>query len=111
LTVDDLKITLDPEDIAENHLRIAKADPLGFLIACMNGQPIPSFVALDDGTIRVDYEITPRTERIRIAQFLAGKTTMKIPKIMDPMKNARNEGLSDYEAMIENAVQEAPKED
>lgn len=104
LTVDNLKITVHPETMAENHKRIAKSDPLGHLIACMNGQPIPSFKINDDGSVDVQYEITPLAERTQIAQWLASRITFKIPQAHLPAKNAADEGRASYDAMIKGAV-------
>jgi hypothetical protein len=109
LTVDDLKITMQPEDIAENHARIAKADPLGFLIAAMNGQPLPEFRVQKDGTVRVNYTVLTVQERLDLAKWLGHKVTMKIPKGIDKMKknNARHEALHEYDTIIQDAVEKA----
>jgi hypothetical protein len=51
-------VTLNPRSAAEIEDQIAKADPVGFLIAIMQGQPIPVFVvtSLDDGQQRLNLE-------------------------------------------------------
>lgn len=44
LAEDDISVTLNPKSTAEIEDQIARADPTGFLIAIMQGQPIPQFV-------------------------------------------------------------------
>jgi hypothetical protein len=112
LTVDNLKITADPETMAENHVRIADADPIGFLIAIMQGQPIPRFVVRKDGSVEVHYDIPTMDERQDIAKWLGGKVTFRMTA--DPKRDTidgRREQRNDYEAMIKNRVQKTPKKD
>lgn len=40
---DGVTVTTNPATVEENNLRVANADPVGMLIAMMQGQPIPSF--------------------------------------------------------------------
>lgn len=106
VTVDDLKITLDPETIAENHIRIAKADPLGGLIAAMNGQPLAEFRVQPDGSVRVVYTTLSLAERIDLMKWLAARVTIRIPTNLkrdptSPIKTAQHE----YDAMIKQAVE------
>ena len=77
LTIDMVRVTLEPPTIAENHLRIAEADPIGFLIAIMHGQPIPSFHIEEDNSIRVEYFVSDEKTRIRVASFLSNKVTLR----------------------------------
>jgi hypothetical protein len=114
VTVDDLKITMEPETLAENHVRIAKADPLGGLIAAMNGQPLAEFRVQRDGTVRVEYTTLPLAERIELMKWLAARVTIRIPTNLkrdptSPIKTAQHE----YDAMIKQAVenQEADTKD
>lgn len=77
LTVDHVKLTMDPPTVAENHVRIAQADPVGFLIAVMHGQPIPAFHIENDNSVTVKYEVADFDRREKIAMYLAGKVTMR----------------------------------
>jgi hypothetical protein len=76
LTVDNVRLTVAAPTVQENHIRIADADPLGFLIAMMNGQPIPEFRITKDGAIEVHYYISSPQERTSIAQWLGGRVTL-----------------------------------
>lgn len=87
ITVDEVRITTDPPTIAENHVRIAGADPLGFLIAMMHGQPIPSFEITADGAIKVRYEVPDLATRERIAKWLGHKVTIRT---LDQTKDGRS---------------------
>lgn len=71
LTEDNLRLVVDPPTIEENNVRVAAADPLGFLIAMMNGQPIPSFEIEKQGAIIIHYEVPDLDTRERIATFLS----------------------------------------
>lgn len=111
LTVDHLRITSDPPTIAENHLRIAEADPLGLLIAIMNGQPIPSFQLEGQGertNVRVRY-IEPDFEtRKDVAKWLAQRVTYHPYAGSKPTgaQARRKAHQADYDAMIDQMVQE-----
>lgn len=87
ITVDQVRITTDPPTIAENHLRIGEADPLGFLIALMHGQPIPTFTITKEGSILTQYECADMKMRARIAQWLANKVTIRND---DPEQRSEN---------------------
>lgn len=77
LTVDQVRVTVAAPTVAENHVRILDADPLGFLIAIMHGQPIPSFHITGDGAIRIEYEVPDMERREKVAKFLAHKVTIR----------------------------------
>lgn len=86
--------TLNPADAAENELRIAQADPVGFLIAVMQGQPIPSFeVRETKGKVIVEthYTIPDLNTRTDAARALRARNRIK---------NDDRE----YQAMIERAA-------
>jgi hypothetical protein len=87
LTIDQVRITTDPPTIAENHLRIGEADPLGFLIALMHGQPIPAFEITKEGSIKIQYEIADLAVRERVAKWLANKVTIRND---DPEQRSEN---------------------
>lgn len=76
LTEDNLRYTVDGPTVAENHVKIAAADPVGFLIAIMHGQPIPEFRIARDGAIDVFYAVPEFETRVRVAKYLAGKATI-----------------------------------
>ncbi len=119
LTIDDLKITTTPETLGENHVRIAKADPLGFLIAAMNGQPLPEFRVQQDGTIKVCYTTLSYVERLDIARFLSHKVTFRIPRDITARGSPIRAGQVEYDNIIDraaaqeeaNAVQETGEAD
>lgn len=76
LTEDHLRYTVDAPTVAENHVKIAGADPVGFLIAVMNGQPIPEFRITRDGAIDLFYAVADFPERVKVARYLADKATL-----------------------------------
>jgi hypothetical protein len=76
LTEDNLRYTVDPPTVAENHVKIAGADPIGFLIAVMHGQPIPEFRIARDGAIDVYYSVPDFELRVKVAQYLGHKATL-----------------------------------
>lgn len=106
LTEDNLCLKVDPPTIEENHVRIAAADPVGFLIAMMHGQPIPAFEVGRQGEIIVRYEIADLAARTRIATFLANKNTIRT-------RNDGTGGMDDrhtdaeYRTMMKNAEMRA----
>jgi hypothetical protein len=57
LTEDNLRYTVDAPTVAENHVKIQGADPVGFLIAIMHGQPIPEFRIARNGAIDMFYSV------------------------------------------------------
>jgi hypothetical protein len=67
LTEDNLRYTVDPPTVTETHVAIAGADPVGFLIAIMHGQPIPEFRIARDGAIDVFYAVPEFETRTRAA--------------------------------------------
>lgn len=93
---DDLPIlSLSPASIAESYDRIDRADPIGFLIAAMNGQPI---LTLDlDGKPMGSYVPTMQ-ERMAIAALFADK--------MLPTRWQKTEKKDNsYEAMVRLAAE------
>lgn len=100
LTIDNVRVTVTPPTIAENHIRIAEADPLGFLIAIMNGQPIPSFEITNDGAIVVKYHIPEMKTRERIGQWLANKVTIRTNEV-NPGTGNLPKPSEEWEALVE----------
>jgi len=76
LTEDHLRYTVDPPTVAENHVKIAGADPVGFLIAVMNGQPVPEFRISRQGAIDLYYSVADFELRVKVARYLADKATI-----------------------------------
>lgn len=91
----DGTVTINPATAAENDLRIGNADPVGFLIAIMQGQPIPRVIveAKDKGYVcSVAFEEPPLDCRMRAAETLAR------------VKGKPKAGDAGYEAMIAAAA-------
>lgn len=91
----DGTVTLNAASAAENDKRIAEADPTGFLIAIMQGQPIPRVVVKREGqghVCSVEFEEPPLECRMRAAETLA-----RVRVKMKP-------GDAGYEAMIAAAA-------
>ena len=93
-------VTLNPASEAENDQRIAKADPVGFLIAMMQGQPVPAFELskAPNGTsiIKLDWRVADLMLRSEIAM-----------ELIRLRRRARDAGKStdDYDAMIAKAAE------
>jgi hypothetical protein len=99
LTEDHLRYTVDGPTVAENHVNIQAADPVGFLIAIMHGQPIPEFRIAPNGAIDVYYSVPDFEVRVRVATYLANKATI----VRDPTGNTwtgNKEAKRAYDEMI-----------
>lgn len=79
ICADGLRIKISHADIMDNHQRIADADPLGFLIAIMQGQPLPEFNIDEKQNVTVSYIIPSIDDRKQCAAFLATRVTFKTP--------------------------------
>lgn len=101
LTADNLRLTVDPPTVAENHLRIAKADPLGFLIALMNGQPVPAFEITPEGSVKVRYEMADLDKRMEIARWLGARVTITKTEIRNTPRTGET-SPADWDAMVAN---------
>lgn len=103
LTADNLRLTVDPPTVEENHLRIAKADPIGFLVALMNGQPVPVFEVEPDGSVKVKYEVADISRRENIAKWLAARVTItKLEIAQGRTQRAGTSSPADWDAMVKN---------
>lgn len=103
LTVDHLRVTVDPPTVAENHVRIAQADPLGFLVAIMNGQPIPKFSLRGQGDkteVIVEYEVPDLATRLNVATWLGTRVTFRPYNGRKPISGQREAHQKEYDAMI-----------
>lgn len=95
LTADNLALTVDPPTMEQNHVKIAASDPVGFIIAVMHGQPVPSFAITKDGGVQIHYEVADLTLRLRAAEYLGHKATIRTTaRGKDKQRGA------DHEAMI-----------
>lgn len=95
MTMDNLGMTVDPPTQEENHVKIQAADPVAFLIAIMHGQPIPSFHVTKDGGVEMHYEVAELQVRIRAAEYLGHKATIRTGK--HPRHKQRGD---DHNAMV-----------
>lgn len=93
------RMTVNAPDAKEDAARIAEADPTAFLIAVMQGQPIPAFKLLekDDGSVDVSVVFDVPSMEVRATVALALSRRVKRP----------NEQDADYEARMKNAAAQA----
>jgi hypothetical protein len=98
LTEDNLRYTVDPPTVTETHVAIAGADPVGFLIAIMHGQPIPEFRIARDGAIDVFYAVPEFETRTRAARFLAEKQLLN--RTLSKAWRGNPDAQREYDAMI-----------
>lgn len=92
-------ITTKPPTRADNMKRIAEADPIGFLVACMNGQPLPEFKINDRvDPVKIDIVYHTPTPELRAvcARYLAMVSNQK--------RDASTDTGTDFEAMVKNAA-------
>lgn len=88
-------VTLKPPSDIENIHRVQKADPIGFLIAIMQGQPIPRIIVSKEGNeyrAHTEFEGPSLECRVMAAQHLS------------KFKGKLKPGDAGYEAMIERAA-------
>lgn len=102
LTEDNLCLTMDAPTVEENHIKITNADPVGFLIAVMHGQPIPEFRISQRGAVQLFYNCPVMSERIEAARYLAHKATIKRrPQGQGGLED--RDADRDYRAMVSRA--------
>ena len=105
-----MNISITNAEIIDNHKRIAEADPLGWIIAVMNGQPIPHFVidkTSGQDELKLTYYLPQIAERKEAAQWLASRVTFKTPTAYhNPRDNAMKQHSADYNALIEERANE-----
>lgn len=92
-----------PVTVSDHIVRITNdGDPIGQLIALMNGQPVPSFVVKEDGTLDVVLQTATISQRISIAKWLGDrvmpKTNVTLKKDLD----------HEWEASLRNAAARSP---
>lgn len=112
LTADALCLTMDAPTVEENHVKIAQADPVGFLIAVMHGQPIPEFRVTRTGGIELYYSVPELETRMRSAEFLARRSTMR-RRLQGQGGLEDRDSDRDYRAMVaraEGALRESNEE-
>lgn len=83
-----VKFAKDANDV----LRLEAADPIGFNIAIMNGQPIPQFTVIDN-QLKVHYFIPDFEQRQRAAEFLARR-----------VNKTKDQPTDDFAAAVERAA-------
>lgn len=110
LTEDNLRYTVDPPTVAENHVKIAGADPVGFLIAIMHGQPIPEFRITRNGAIDLYYSTPDFDTRVKVATYLAGKATIVRDYSDGRAWRGDKSALAAYEKMIAEGAASAALE-
>lgn len=98
------RLTTKKPTVQENIQRIVEADPVGFLIAVMQGQPLPVFrvTGCDNAfEVAVDFETPNYEARLNAAQFLASRATIEAP----PTQKApsKQHERTEWEAMIKTA--------
>jgi hypothetical protein len=92
-------VVQSPISVSDHIVRIqTDGDPVGQLIAIMNGSMIPSYVVQDDGTVKTVYETATVAQRISIAKWLGDRV---MPKVNVSMKG---EMSNDWEANLKNAA-------
>ena len=102
LSAENCALTVTPPTLQDNQVKINESDPLGFLIAVMNGQPIPEFRITAHGGIELFYECPEMKERIIAANYLGTKI---IPRTSSRKMRPENTDPDDaaYQAMIRRA--------
>lgn len=94
------KVTLNPKTDAEVEQDIALADPTGFLVAVMQGQPIPAFEVRKAGD-QVEIILVMQTPSLELRTEAATKlATIRIRTKLKPDSVERKQ----YERMIEEAA-------
>lgn len=88
-----------PVAVQDNIVRITNdGDPVGQLVALMNGMAVPSYVIQEDGSVQMIYETATMAQRISIAKWLGDrvmpKVSVSVTKDMD----------NDWEANLRNAA-------
>jgi hypothetical protein len=103
--VGKINVAITNAEIIDNHARIAEADPLGWIIAVMNGQPIPQF-SVEQGELVLTYYIPQIEERHDAAKWLGQRVTFKAPSAYknSPI-SATVQHANAYDAMIEQRAQ------
>jgi hypothetical protein len=99
------KLRTRKPSLVENLARINDADPVGFLIAVMEGQPLPNFIITPDATgfeITVGFEIPTVQQRLNAAAFL-GTRAMPKPEAVNP-KTIKEKPLSDWDMAVKQAA-------
>lgn len=99
----DGSVTKAPPDAKENLLRVSRSDPLGLLVAMMQGQPVPTYRVTKDAegkfSVQTDLEVPTLELRAHIAEEVIriyGKSV------------GRGTAPSDYDVMIERMAEETP---
>jgi hypothetical protein len=96
-----------PVSVSDNIVRIHEdCDPIAGLIALANGQPVATYIVMEDGSTKTVYETATLAQRISIKKWLGDrampKVNVKLNKDLD----------DDWEAALRNAgIRESGQED
>ena len=91
-----------PVSVHDNIVRIqTDGDPMGQLLAMMNGKLMPSYVVQKDGSVKTIYETATLAQRISIAKWLGDRVMPKVSV------NVKKDMDSDWEADLRNAAAQA----
>lgn len=102
-----LNIAITNSEIIDNHKRIAEADPLGWMIAVSNGQPIPHF-EVRSGELVLTYAVPSMEERFRATEWLASRVTFKAPSAYNNTNPGKmRQHSSDYDTLIKQRGSDA----
>lgn len=87
-----------PISVSDNIVRIQEdCDPIAGLIALANGQPVATYVVMEDGTTKTVFETATLAQRISIKKWLGDRAmprvNVKLNKDLD----------DDWEAALRNA--------
>lgn len=95
------KVTLNPKTDAEVEQDIALADPTGFLVAVMQGQPIPAFEVRKDDKGGIEIILVMQTPSLELRTEAALKlAAIRTRTKLKPDSVERKQ----YERMIEEAA-------
>jgi hypothetical protein len=83
-------------------VRIAEADPVGFLLAIMHGQPIPEFRVTKSGGVEIFYNTPTFEQRERVAKWLGSRVTLRL----DERDSKHKHVTGDWDTMVHNAAGE-----
>ena len=108
------KMDEHPVSVEQQIVRIQQeADPIGYLIAIVTGQPVPTYTVLKDGSVKVEYHSLPPDSpvRERAAKHLADKVLPRMSvtrkhRYVDPQTGDESE----WEATIGEAAERAEED-
>lgn len=107
--VEEVAFVSAPPSVRENIVRIhANCDPIGFLVAVANGQPIACFSVGKNGEINTHYEFPDLEMRVKVMRHLADrilpKMSLALRKGLGPDEDESGD-RSRSKAIIERAAE------